>query len=167
MNADSTANLRILLFSDSHGYMQGMMNVLNRSGKIDLIIHLGDYVRDALKLMELYRDIPVEFVRGNNDWGRAHPEEKILELQGNRILITHGHLYSVKYDYSSLLSRGKSSGADAVFFGHTHVQEEFLSDGMLVLNPGSAGSRIYSGNPTCSLIQIREGRIISRFMECE
>jgi putative phosphoesterase len=80
-----------------------------------------------------------------------------------RIFITHGHLYNVKYDYQRVILRGKSLKADAVFFGHTHVAEEMFSDSMMVLNPGSISIPSQSENPTYSLVEIRDNRIMSRF----
>lgn len=156
--------MKILLFSDSHGYMQHMTRMINKHKDIDMVIHLGDMVRDAMKLKELYPGIRVEIVRGNNDWMQEYPPEKLLELDGKKILITHGHVYNVKYDYHRIVYKGKATGADAVFFGHTHQAEEFFSDGMLVLNPGSIGASAQTSNPTCSLVEIREDRIISRFL---
>lgn len=156
--------MKILLFSDSHGNIGNMVKAVSKHRDADMIIHLGDIVRDALKLKELYKNIKLEFVRGNNDWNQEYPNERILELEGRKILITHGHHYNVKYDYQRITLRGKTAGVNAVFFGHTHVAEEFFSDGMLVLNPGSISLPAHSANPSYCIVQINEERIISRFM---
>ncbi len=155
--------MRILLFSDSHGYTHNMVKVINMIKDIDMIIHLGDFVKDALKLREQYKEIPVELVPGNNDWTREFTSEKILLLEGKKIFITHGHQYNVKYDYQRIISKGKSIKADVVFFGHTHIAEEMFSDGMLVLNPGSISIPHQSERPTYSLVEIRDNKVISRF----
>jgi hypothetical protein len=140
-----------------------MIKVINKIKNIDMIIHLGDFIKDALKLGDLYRKIPIEFVPGNNDWTRDYSSEKILDLEGKRIFITHGHLYNVKYDYQRIILKGKTVKADAVFFGHTHMHEEIFSDGMLVLNPGSISIPSNSEYPTYSLVEIKDNKIISRF----
>lgn len=155
--------MRILLFSDSHGYTHNMIKVINRIKDVDMIIHLGDFIKDALKLREQYNKIPIEFVPGNNDWTKEYMSEKVLELEGKRIFITHGHLYNVKYDYQRIILRGKDLKADAVFFGHTHIAEEIFADSMLVLNPGSISIPSQSENPTYSLVEIRDNGILSRF----
>jgi putative phosphoesterase len=155
--------MKILLFSDSHGYTHNMIKVINNCKDIDTIIHLGDFIKDAIKLSELYKHIPCEFVPGNNDWTKDYPGEKVLNLDGKKILITHGHLYNVKYDYEKIILRGKALRADAVFFGHTHKVEELYSEGMLVLNPGSISIPSQSEQPTYCLVEIKEGKISVRF----
>lgn len=157
--------MRILLFSDSHGDIRGMEKAIRKNDGVDMIIHLGDCVSDILRIMDAFGKYRYEFVQGNNDWSRGYPQEKTLELEGRRIFITHGHQYNVKYDYRRIASRGSAIGADAVFFGHTHEPEEFFSDGMLVLNPGSvSGSRSLSKRSTYCLVEISGEKIISRFM---
>lgn len=155
--------MRILVFSDSHGYTYNMSKAINKNKNIDLIIHLGDLVKDAIKVREQYKNIGFEFVAGNNDWSNEYLLEKTLELEGKRIFITHGHQYNVKYDYQRLIRRGQAINADAVLFGHTHINEEMFSEGMLLLNPGSISAPIEGNRPTYSLIEIKEGRILSRF----
>lgn len=156
--------MQILLFSDSHGDIHNMVRAINKNSKIDMIIHLGDCVSDILRIMEMYGNYRYEFVQGNNDWSGGYPQEKILELEGRRIFITHGHQYNVKYDYQRITARGHSINADAVFFGHTHEPEEFFSEGMLVLNPGSVrGSGNQPGRSTYSLLELSGERLVSRF----
>jgi putative phosphoesterase len=157
--------MRILLFSDSHGDLRGMERAIAKNAGVDMIIHLGDCVSDILKIMEKYGGYRYEFVQGNNDWSRRYPTEKTLELEGRRIFITHSHQHNVKYDYRRIAARGNSIHADAVFFGHTHEPEEFFSEGMLVLNPGSvSASRNLSKKATYSLLEISGERLVSRFM---
>ncbi len=156
-------DMRILLFSDSHGYTHNMIKVINKSKDIDMIIHLGDFIKDAFKIKELYKDIPFEFVPGNNDWTKDYPSEKLLELKGKKVLITHGHLYNVKYDYQRIILRGKILKADAVFFGHTHLAEEIFSEGIMILNPGSISIPAQSEKPTYSLVEIKNDKLVSRF----
>lgn len=157
--------MQVLLFSDSHGNIRNMVNAVNKSGKIDVVIHLGDCVSDILRVQELYGNMHFEFVQGNNDWVRGYQLEKCLDIEGKRIYITHGHQYNVKYDYQRIVAKGHAISADAVFFGHTHEPEEFFSDGMLALNPGSIGGvGTQTARPTYCLITITKEKIISRFM---
>ena len=155
--------MKFLLFSDSHGKMDRMVKAVRKNGKVDGIIHLGDCVQDILGLMRDFPGYRYEFVKGNNDWSREYPDEKMIELEGKRIFLTHGHHYNVKYDYQRIILRGKAARADAVFFGHTHQPEEMFSDGMLVLNPGSIGLPSWGENPTYCSVEIAEGKIRARF----
>lgn len=156
--------MKILLFSDSHGHTDNMVKVIKKSKQVDMIIHLGDVLRDACFIRDTFTNTPVEFVTGNNDWAREVPSEKLLEIEGKKIFITHGHHYNVKNDYGRIILRGKSVKADAVFFGHTHEVEEMFSDGMMVLNPGSISLPVKSSNPTCAVIEICDGKLSSRFI---
>ncbi|MCX7712025.1 MAG: metallophosphoesterase [Clostridia bacterium] len=156
--------MRILLMSDSHGNTNNIIKAIKKNKDIDIVIHLGDMLSDILKVMEGNKHIRYECVPGNNDWAREYPSEKVLDLEGKKVFITHGHHYNVKYDYQRIIVRGRAIGADAVFFGHTHIAEEMFSDGMMVLNPGSISLPSQSRIPTYSLIEIKDGRLVSRFM---
>ncbi|KNY29758.1 YfcE family phosphodiesterase [Pseudobacteroides cellulosolvens] len=155
--------MKILLFSDSHGYTLNMVKAAKKYDDIDMIIHLGDFLKDILKLGEEVKKPVYEFVAGNNDWAKDYPTEKLIVVEGKKIFITHGHLYNVKNDYKRIISKGISLKADAVFFGHTHKTEEFYYENMMVLNPGSISVPVESDRPTYCIIEIKEGRIVSKF----
>ena len=94
--------MRVIVCSDSHGSFEP----LQRAAKMfeaDLVIHLGDHASDAARLSREI-EIPVEYVRGNCDATGA-PEEKLLNLEGKKILITHGHRYHVKSGITELALR--------------------------------------------------------------
>ena len=157
--------MKILLFSDSHGNTSNMLKAIKKNKGVSMVIHLGDCVRDILKVREIHGELDYRFVSGNNDWSREYPTEQLLKVEGKRLFITHGHHYNVKQDYQRIAARGRAASADAVFFGHTHKAEEFFSDGMLVLNPGSIGTPpgFYGSNPIYCLVELYEDRIIPRF----
>jgi uncharacterized protein len=156
--------MKILVFSDSHGKIKKMEKAIRSNKDIDMIFHLGDMVSDALSVRKLLPDIPIKFVRGNNDWGLNYKFENVLEIETKKILITHGHMYNVKYDYQRIVNKGKAHEVDAVLFGHTHRMEEFYKDGILFLNPGSIGSPIYPDRNTYCLLTVTEEKIISRIL---
>lgn len=130
---------RILIFSDTHGYIDNCINIIGSDERVNMIIHAGDCVRDAEDLASVFPNIPVYYVRGNNDWYSKAPGDVTLETGGKKIFITHGHDYSVKYeaDYRTLAKRGSEIGADLVVFGHTHTPYTGYIGKMTVLNPGS------------------------------
>lgn len=156
-------DMKILVFSDSHGYLQNMVKAVNKNKDVQMIIHLGDIVGDALELQKKFPQYPLHYVRGNNDFGMEHPKEKILEIEGLKILLTHGHAYGVKNDYQRIISMGNSLKVNAVFFGHTHQREEFLSNRMLVLNPGSIGIPKYPDPKTYCVVVFDSGKIYPFF----
>ena len=128
--------MRLLIFSDSHGRIGGMQDVLNKLlNQINAVIHLGDYERDAQRLEALCPSVPFYYVPGNNE---PCPDPfKIIELNGRRIFLTHGHKYRVKRDLSTLKQAAAENNADACFFGHSHKAHYEMYGDILVLNPGS------------------------------
>ena len=160
---EGNVKMKILLFSDSHGYLNNMIKAVETNKETEMIIHLGDCVRDAINIKKLFPAKKYEYVRGNNDWSADCPEEKLLYLGGKKIFITHGHRYGVKLDYIRLILQGKAVEADAVFFGHTHCAEELYEEGIMMVNPGSIGAPSSVGSPTYCVVEISDGEIISRF----
>ena len=106
----------------------------------DGIIHLGDYIGDARWLLERTAGHPVYQVRGNCDYGMVGLEEQLLELDGIKLLLCHGHRYSVKSCYGAAIAAAKRMGADALLLGHTHQPYLEEREGLLVMNPGSMAS---------------------------
>jgi len=128
---------RILVFSDSHGYLDNMRDILNKE-EPDMVIHLGDYVKDVYTIKAEFPEIPIEFVKGNGDLV-SEPAEKILFIEDKKVLICHGHTYHVKSGYLNLEYGAKEKGVDAVLFGHTHQAFYNNHNGLVMLNPGSIG----------------------------
>ena len=155
--------MRILVFSDSHGYTGNMVRAIEAGETPDLIIHLGDFVKDAVKMEAAYSSIPFSYVAGNNDWSGNCPTERILELEGRKILLTHGHHYGVKNGIHRIVDKGLQLGADAVLFGHTHKPEESYHNGLLLLNPGSISAPVAPNSPTYCSIEMGDQGFRVRF----
>ena len=130
---------RILIFSDTHGYIDNCISVISGDNHVNMIIHAGDCARDAEDLASIFPDIPLYYVRGNNDWYSTAPGDITLEVGGKRIFVTHGHDFAVKYeaDYRTLVNRGSAVDADLIVFGHTHKSYTDYRGKMTILNPGS------------------------------
>lgn len=148
--------MRILVFSDTHGVIQPCTWAIETIRDVDLILHAGDCVRDAEDLKCLYPDIPFHYVRGNNDFSCYAPDEKVIDVCGKRIFLTHGHGLRVKYDsdYQRLIQRGDEENADIIVFGHTHIPFEERKNHLSLLNPGS----VRFGN-TYGVIEIEHEKI--------
>ena len=63
--------------------------------------------------------------------------EIITHIGPYRVMITHGHAYSVNYDMERLTAAAKAREVDIVMFGHTHIPAKEKTDGVFYLNPGS------------------------------
>ena len=130
-------NMKILVFSDSHGRLGPMMDAMERE-RPQRVFFLGDNYRDGETLADAYPDVPMELVRGNCDWDKA-PDELIIETGGVRFLLTHGHRYYVKSGTDHLARAAKEKGVDVACFGHTHEGLNMPGRGVWLFNPGSAG----------------------------
>ena len=124
--------MRIAVFSDSHGVKEPMLAAIEEQ-KPDMVLHLGDYVRDAEAIAAYFPSLDLRYVRGNCDaYSRSDAEENLLfNADGVRIFMTHGHRYNTAH--LPPLQPG-----DILLHGHTHIPawEVFGTDN-LYLNPGS------------------------------
>lgn len=161
--------MKFLIFSDSHKATLNMMSVIDRQTEaMDGIIHLGDCAEDAELLAQCYPNASVYSVSGNCDFGASlfggAPEERIINADGFRILLVHGHNQGVKSGTARLESYARMRGVDAVLFGHTHEKCDYCSvddDGkrLYVFNPGSV-SRPSSGEPSFGLLTVVGGQLL-------
>lgn len=128
--------MNIGIMSDSHGNWAAIDNAVSMAQKVDAWLHCGDCLPDAEYLQDL-TSVPVYSVAGNCDWpGPKTTYERIVELEGHKIFMTHGHNYGVRYTQEYIMEAAESQGADIAVFGHTHMVE-YIPGSPLVLNPGS------------------------------
>jgi len=121
------------VISDTHALVRDEALAALRGS--DLIVHAGDIggpdVLDALRAIA-----PVYAVRGNNDrdaWGRTLPHTEVVEVGGHLLYLVH--------DIADLDVDPAAAGFAAVIYGHSHKPVAERRDGVLFLNPGSAGPR--------------------------
>lgn len=130
--------MRILVISDTHGNESNLKAVLKKEGRPDHVLHLGDVERGEERIANMV-GCPMDIVAGNCDFFSKMPRVKFVELDGCRIMMTHGHYYYVTAGIRDLVLEAKANDCDVVMFGHTH--KPFLDeddDGRLtILNPGS------------------------------
>jgi len=121
---------RIGLISDTHGLLRP--EALRAMKGADLIIHAGDIGFPSI-LDELRKIAPVIAVRGNNDreaWAKSIPERQIVTFNQHRIYVLH-NLRELKIEEKFRV----------VISGHSHQPRIARLDGVLYVNPGSAGPR--------------------------
>ena len=147
--------MRILVFSDTHGDIRPCIKTINNIKDVDMIIHAGDHISDAHELMKCFSDIPFFAVRGNCDFSNE-PSELIVEADGKKIFVTHGHLYNVKleYDYYTLKKHTEELGCDAAVFGHSHIPYNENLGKMCIINPGSVKT-----SRTFGVIEVENGKL--------
>ena len=125
------------LISDTHGLLRP--EALDALQGSDLIVHAGD-IGDPRILGELARLAPVTAVRGNVDtanWTRSIRETEAIEVGASTRLYVLHRIEDLGVDPAA-------AGFHAVIFGHSHKAETRWKDGVLYVNPGSAGPRRFS-----------------------
>lgn len=136
------------VISDTHGLLRP--EALAALAGVERILHAGDIGSDAI-LIALQRIAPVTAVRGNNDrgpWAERIAGQEVVDVDGQRLLILH--------DLKELQS---SEGYAAVITGHSHQPNIERRDGVLFLNPGSAGPRRFSLPITVAKLRISRGAL--------
>jgi len=121
------------LISDTHGLMRA--EALQALDGADLIIHAGDIgkpeVIEALKAIS-----PVRAIKGNNDtgaWAKALPETQWVKTGKVNLFIIH--------NVKDLDGDPVTRGFQVVISGHSHKPSVSSRQGVLYVNPGSAGPR--------------------------
>ena len=141
--------MRIGVISDTHGLLRPeAVEALRGSERI---IHAGD-VGDAAILDALRAIAPLTAVSGNVDRGglaRSLPPTAMLQVEGLAIYVHHGHDYDREVP---------PPGTDVVISGHTHQPRVDTIDGVLHLNPGSAGPRRFHLPVTVAILTVEDGR---------
>jgi putative phosphoesterase len=127
---------KIGLISDTHGLLRP--EALQALRGSDLIVHAGD-VGDPSILKALANIAPVVAVRGNvdtADWAKSLPETAVAEAGSVNIYVLH--------DLKALDLDPKTSEFHVVVSGHSHKPSRSERNGVLYINPGSAGPRRFS-----------------------
>ncbi|MDR9755631.1 MAG: metallophosphoesterase [Thermacetogeniaceae bacterium] len=145
--------MRIGILSDSHGKLEKAEKALQEMGNIELLLHAGDYRKDALMLGSAH-GIEVKSVIGNCDRFALGPAEELMEINSYKIYLTHGHLFGVKYSLDRLKKQAERLGADIVIYGHTHVSHQEKMNGILFLNPGSITWPLIPGRHSYAVLEV-------------
>ena len=140
------------LISDTHGLMRG--EALAALHGVELILHAGDVGAFAV-LRELRGIAPVHAVFGNTDDPIVGlPQQVRLTLGGLNIHVSHGHEVGSPTP-DNLVHR---YAADVIVYGHTHKPLIATRGSTLVVNPGAAGPRRFSLQPSVGLLRIEDSR---------
>jgi putative phosphoesterase len=139
------------ILSDTHGLLRP--EALDALAGTTLIIHAGDVGRPEI-LAGLRKIAPVFAVRGNVDSG--HWADRLPLC---RTVRAAAHDFYVLHDISALSIDPVKAGASAVIFGHSHKPSIDWREGVLYLNPGSAGPRRFSLPICLARVRISDKRI--------
>ena len=148
---------RIGLISDTHGLLRPEALAFLRG--CQHIIHGGDIGEQRI-LDELAAIAPVTAVRGNNDmapWAKDVPDTAVIEIDGVRVYAIH--------DLAQLDIDPAAAGVRVVMSGHSHRPLARERDGVLYINPGSAGPRRFKLPISAAELLLDGGAVTSRIVE--
>lgn len=160
--------MRVGLIADTHG-IYDKLSLKLKDLDLDLILHAGDYAKDAEEI-SLISGVKAVAVRGNNDpLNPSYNDEEIINLNGYETLLIHGHLNRVHRGTSDLRARAIKLGAKIVIFGHTHKFLLERDENLLVINPGSPSfTRSFDRINTFVVLEIKDdGKIFIEKMEID
>lgn len=136
------------VISDTHGLLRP--EALEALQGVERILHAGD-IEDPETLEQLARIAPVTAVRGNCDSELFEhlPLTVALELEGVNLFMIH--------ILDDLDFRPEVAGFQVVIFGHSHQPRVQESQGVLYLNPGSAGPRRFKLPLSLAYLWLEDG----------
>ncbi|RPI93087.1 MAG: YfcE family phosphodiesterase [Spirochaetales bacterium] len=137
--------VRMLVFADSHGNRNGVIDAAAGNLPLNAIVHLGDGIDDGKAAAE---KLGVEFygVAGNEDRSSEFPEKHLLVHEAFSILMIHGHQTDInpyqdastrEKHYRKMAAMASEAGAGLLLFGHTHHAEVLEVDDVVLFNPGN------------------------------
>lgn len=148
--------IKVVIISDSHGNLDNVRKIMEKEQNVHQVIHLGDLIGQEMQLKEIC-GCEISFVKGNCDYYADNPVSDVLEIGANRIFITHGHHYGVNFGIDRLCYAAKENQCNIVMYGHTHVPENSVYGGIIVVNPGSVSQpRQLNHKPTYAVMEIDE-----------
>lgn len=139
------------VISDTHGLLRA--EAVKALAGSDYIIHAGD-VGEPEILEQLRRLAPLTVVAGNIDrepWARELPQSDVLSVEGLEIYVLH--------NIAELDLKPEAAGFSAVVYGHSHVPQQEIKNGVLYLNPGSAGPRRFRLPITVARLEVRDRKL--------
>jgi uncharacterized protein len=147
------------VISDTHGLLRP--EAIGALRGVDMIIHAGDVGNPEL-IEELRGVAPTFVVRGNIDkghWADALPMTEVVEVGGR--------LFYVLHEISQLDFDPAAADFAVVVFGHSHVPSIETREGVLFLNPGSAGPRRFKLPVTVGHVRVKDRQLRPEIVELQ
>ena len=157
MTASEKTALTIGVISDTHGLLRP--EAIKALIGVDHILHAGD-VGDPLILDKLRWIAPLTAIRGNVDGSgvcRALPATTVVELGGCLFYLVHA--------LEDLDIVPSIAGVAMVVCGHSHRASVEKREGVIYLNPGSAGPRRFDLPVTLAKVRVTNGEVETRIVD--
>jgi putative phosphoesterase len=149
--------MRVGIISDTHGLLR--LEATRHLAGAEHIIHAGDI--GAREVIDGLRKIaPTTAIRGNidtGDWAEGLPDTKLVVL-GDRTLYVVHNLKEMKLDPTA-------RRIDVIISGHSHRPKIETKNGVLYLNPGSAGPRRFKLPIALAILELSDRALLPRIVE--
>ncbi len=156
-NGNQTTKKLIGVISDTHGLLRP--EAIAALQGVDLILHAGDIGKPQV-LEGLKTIAPVIAVRGNNDqgdWAEPFPEHKTVKVGSITIYLLH--------IVQELNFIPQTEGIRVIISGHSHKPSIVDKEGILFLNPGSAGPRRFKLPISVAHLQVDGSNIGAKIID--
>jgi uncharacterized protein len=147
------------VISDTHGLLRP--EAAAALAGVEFIIHAGD-IGNPQVLQALGQIAPVHAVRGNTDradWAAHLPHTRVVEVGGVLLYVLH-ELFTLDLDPAA-------AGFAAVIFGHSHSPHMEHKNGVLFLNPGSAGPKRFTLPVSLAVLKVKNNLLSGKFVKLE
>jgi putative phosphoesterase len=147
------------IISDTHGLLRP--EAISALQSSQLILHAGDIGKPEV-LSQLGEIAPVIAVRGNNDagaWAEAIPERETIQVGATVI-----HLLHILQEFNRQELNAEAA-SQVVISGHSHKPLITTQDGILFVNPGSAGPRRFKLPVSIAQLQINGANAEAKIVE--
>jgi len=155
--SDSGRTLHVGIISDTHGLLRA--EAVRELRGVDHILHAGD-VGDPSILDKLHELAPVTAIRGNIDVSGA-----CAQLPATDVVELGGCLFYLVHAIEDLDIVPAKAGVSVVVYGHSHRPVVKEHDGIVYLNPGSAGPRRFNLPITLAKAVVENGSVRVRIVE--
>jgi hypothetical protein len=150
--------MRIGVIADTHVQRISELpsSLINELTRMDMVLHLGDFHSEDL-VNDLKEISDFRGVAGNHDMHiPGLPEKDLVEVNGKRIGIIHGHGCVFPFGFKWGLMTQFEGKMDAILYGHTHSVRNTVEEGVLFFNPGSVCGRFPAMHRSYGVLTVGE-----------
>jgi putative phosphoesterase len=145
------------LISDTHGLVRP--EAIKALQGVDLVVHAGDIGKpEVLNALEAIG--PLVAIKGNNDigaWASILPDTRLVQTGSMKLYVIH--------NVKELDCEPAAEGYAVVISGHSHKPSVMTRDGVLFVNPGSAGPRRFKLPVAVGKLFIQNQRVNAELIE--
>lgn len=160
--------MRIIAMSDSHGDAYALKRIFERTKDTgNIFVHLGDGEHELDLMRSEYPSLDIRHVAGNCDYGSMSPNFDVITAGSAKILITHGHIFGIKYGIERLCQEADKQGCNVALFGHTHCRFQSYEYGIYLMNPGSCSCPRDFNKPSYGFVDITPAGIVTNIVDLD